>query len=904
MSGCRSSLILCPNTLAILPRRCASSSAAAALAEHPLEAEEWTNDDTPQAGPSSSRDIPHFDYSTHTSSGYSASSAKGKERLHPRLDSSSRDQSSPHEFFTSGRTWTSASDSDRPPTRPGQPIYRRYPIPSLSTRHAHVPESELRPLDVNGDNPTPSWVAAAEEVSEQEKLDQLHSLLDKAEDFDELPRLQPPTGHYIHTANAIWSLFTSLPESTQRSLDVKTLRKLARVVTPPEMPYDRNQDRLASQMDVSQLYNSRIRVILQCLEWQGKSLPTDYVRAMHIIALFGSVVDVERLHNQFAKMYPEDTKHRDVLRWTVHARLAAIQAWTKAIEFRAPVTSRSIGGSDDRAKDERLEQKYFAASMDRRIQNLYQDEIDRTSPPAVQLLWSVLQDYNDSPRKFEPRTLQAVMKSLNLVRALITDQGRAEQMDEMIRTLLEGPYAINLQYFYKNSPFQRYRDLPLVILDAPSLEALVDWFARRGQVWKMIAAIDVYGRFGWHGYEEDRHPRVKPKARSIAQVDRQYFDSAREIEGIGNAEPRKRSAFLGEDGDQRSASESAIVDPVVAATTASTSNANAGATENPEAIRSVEGAPPNRRAPAQTCTYEQFRPSPPMPLDDTAQRSLTPPRSSTRANEHSLPSHPRRARHWHMKTSNPLFHTMIQRTIEAADGEAVMFAFRMYLDNALEQQNLFIRRVLRQHQVHVALSASPAVKSQSTDPHVMDSWTRDLRPPRTSLSGNIFVLVQAYARAHFSTKQPFRMKFLNAMRDILRDSLQRLAEEHLILTGRQASPQSFTPQEYGLAMRRIPPLESHANAPFAQMLSTVPPQTESLAFAPRLPDFISGYHEDFNARSYCYMVNMTFRRLESVLRQSEQQGETRAEAQKRKKARKAARDARQALLLQRYEHAA
>ena len=346
----------------------------------------------------------------------------------------------------------------------------------------------------------------------------------------------------LQQCDELWGLFEQLPLPTRRSLDPDIVRAVMCLVTPNiSWKSPTHEEKYATQAAQAARWEQRLRNIISGLEYAGNAIPMDYAVAMHRLSLLGSVQTVSRIHTELVKLHPEIIGNLEVSSRTLDARLKALQAWANNINDSHRPISIASGWRMNLWDRNRMTGGAFAAESQRfGIQKVSRKDdfyrrvepldrvatVDAAAPSALNLLWSALQDVNAQADFFKEDILKRIVDTMRLVRSELKGRDGEAEIGNMIQQTLEGPFGINMQYLCPKSVLPSETEAqPAIPLGSDMVVALVEWFGHRGELWKMIAAAEIFAKL--QPYDDSRfEPSLHQFKPMSDESGRPYFESS------------------------------------------------------------------------------------------------------------------------------------------------------------------------------------------------------------------------------------------------------------------------------------------------------------------------------------------------------------------------------------------
>ena len=665
------------------------------------------------------------------------------------------------------------------------------------------------------------------------------------------------------------------------------LRIALKSVVPAEIFLLNRPSALSEVESVLTDYDDRLRIVVGDLIAIGAAGAEDMLIAEHRMSLFGHVSAVKEIDKELKTVYWEASEEESIRRRRIKYRLQAIgrwcelvgglknvsvrMAWKKRLYVRRNLSEGAFGLPAPTSSPERKAD--FWRTMVHRREKQVKIKID----DILEILWACGRDLNSLEDPPGAALLQETVWCMSYLRHLVTHENSgsgvvfrgstADKIDSMLRQILQSGFDLDLKLITQSSAWRLGGKGEPLELGKDGVLALANHYGREGKVWKMIAAVETFGRVG------STSPFTPVSESSVADrgdrwsnsVETPFFDSASgqaptvpEAGTLPSAQPEPglfsldRSILrdLWPSKTSHPSHDSVEVDH------SETDSSPGGApsineTQLPNSPISTPVSPkwkpkqksrttssPSstpKRSPILPRTYNDFITTPLMPMAAAVQ--ILPSTSNLSPNIHSYPISTRDLKGPNDESTTLLWSSMVSHAVGHEDLSAVMHILRAYLGNAAEHQIAFVRRVLtawEDQRDPAEADGSKPQRDRRKDPQddrllqaQLEPW-KDIKPPATELASLPFQRGQAFARKLYHTlvRRPNRQ--LTELQSMMREVQQRLYEEHVLLSGYEPAGESISMTEYPRVMRKCEVIRP--DAPFTGVIKAT--SGDTAAFRP------------------------------------------------------------------------
>lgn len=575
----------------------------------------------------------------------------------------------------------------------------------------------------------------------------------------------------ISRAEITWRLYNRLSEAARPYLPPDVLRLVLREIVPREFEPSQRINRTKVNERSAIRYQARLQTVVQDVSSSSTRLAVgDFAVGLRSLARYGHVDSVERSYAQVTRLLPNlDAVEKDQLAIN---RLIAISTWAKQM-----IVMSDAPRGKEKFYREVLENDDFPTSMSDR-----QKALQPSAERPVGALWSVLNGYTDGIITPSTESVQYMTSCLNLVRELYPGRDFAASLDAMLEQTLKLAYRVDTIYLQKRNTSSLFG---LKNLRTEGVLALIQWLARRGDTWRMMAVVEACDSQKWYQLYVQRlqtmleleapveSPVEKPKQPVnppvIAQEDSEFGPTLSGETAAFKAERSEVDVF--------------------------------GRPKKPSLVREALKASPSIELDENLVShphkshrvrrYADFYPaSAPYPLQvvatSNAEFDQIPSEQADR-----IPTAKKTGVYRYTTTTT--FKAMLEHGQKTMDLGATMHILRMYLDAAAHQQAYFIRKIelARRRQEHLApvmaaqqqeYAAAAARNSSAPLPTVPRSplWPWTVNPPVIKFSTRLILVPLSVARRSKGAHATFQ-EYENLVKDVLR----RIKEEHVYLSGRE-----------------------------------------------------------------------------------------------------------------------
>ena len=688
-----------------------------------------------------------------------------------------------------------------------------------------------------------------------------------------IPWLLSPTRE---SADQTWALYGRLSPSTRRTLSAEILRNVLRSVTPKEHPPTTKATKLEINAESARQYERRLRNVIMDLSAAGVSaLPQDFIVALRQLARTGDVDGTEQIYSQIIRSWPSILSDPVFAKSELLAiRTSAIAKWLRAVASTpVPDESRRSFRKDD-------------------SESSLQSVLVNKGPSVISALWSIVKEYSTAGITPDRNSLSLIMVSLNLSSEVFREKPFARHIDGVLEEIFKQAYGLDLPYLgIKDTAV----DIPegneagasmFNPVDHVALNALVEWYGRKGQVWNMVAAAEVFG---------DRPGMVYPElTREENELAANEAMSTTENEDRGpntldtqTPTMAPNEGILGGDGmsgERRGSPSSYGLRQM--------SNIDIN-----NLLNTAANVVATFRFNRQSRSYGAFHPVPPSPSQIT-----------------NLPPSSHNLKHDWGPVDNLTFTLMLRVATANRDLSAAMHILRTYLHAAAVQQTEWVHRALSNVKIartdwtrqeaemkeyktvmtrwkeectrrklvrdeleeiggEIPDDLKPPSEPDIQRPHIPwqpENWTSRLTPPSVLFSGYLIVPSMALARSMITSSNGAGARdALMELNILMSDTITRLHQEHVLLSGRQPTHMEMTQSSYVRAMAETPTDQVDNDAPFARHLLQI-----------RDPEFVGA----FDPVAYLYHVDTMFGKIGRMLERSLEQRQVFVERRRRQTA--------------------
>ena len=553
----------------------------------------------------------------------------------------------------------------------------------------------------------------------------------------------------ISRAEITWRLYNRLSEAARPHLPPDVLRLVLREIIPRGFEPSQRITRSKVNERSALRYQARLQTVIQDISASSTQLDvSDYAVALRSLARYGHVESVERVYGSLTRLLPNlDAVQKDQLAIN---RLIAITNWAKQMI----VISDTPRGKETFYRQV-LENDEFPSMSDR------QKALQPSQERPVGALWSVLNGYTDGSTTPTTESVRYMTSCLNLVRELYPERDFAASLDAMLEQTLKLAYRVDTTYLQKRNTSSLFG---LKNLRTEGVLALVQWLARRGDTWRMMAVVEACDSRKWYQLYvqrlqvllEDEVEKVVPPP---VPVESDFGPTLTSETAAFQAERSEVDAF-GRVKKPSLLREAMSNDPV----------------ELDEDL--VPHPHPLHRARRYADFYPATAPSPLQVVEDaTAEFDQIPAEQAGR-----VPTAKKTGVYRYTMTTT--YKAMLEHGQKVGDLGATMHILRMYLDAAAHQQAYFIRKIeiSRRRQEHLGpvLAQKEAEGKRPSARNSLDPWT--INPPSVRFSTRLMLIPLVVARQSKDARETFE-----AYTQLVRDAARRLREEHVYLSGREPS---------------------------------------------------------------------------------------------------------------------
>ena len=686
-------------------------------------------------------------------------------------------------------------------------------------------------------------------------------------------------------ATQTWDIYGRLATSTRRFLPHSTLRAVLAQICPQDNAVRSNRkNRLTVSLREGRKYHDRLQYVLRDLHFSPHGLELcDMELALRRITRYGYMQGMEELYDQTIKRFPDLTTEKDGL---LALRLTAMIKWAKRSIIVPTQAAPHLLAKDPNAQSPRAQ--------------LLEEQGDF----MLQSLWAILHEYTSNAVKPTQDTLALLVEAINLSRELYSEPQSARRLDQMLEHLLKEAYGIDLPYIAAKANMVEAIGADLRGLEQPAINVLIQWYGRRKEIWKMIAASESFepniGSTSWLRAPDAAVSAEVEAAAAIAEEAAAELQAEQEddVDDVGPTLSDAEAAYMAESAEYdifgRPKKPSVIGTMIHDAM-----HPSSEITDDMFEPR-VDTQNPEYR------TYEDFADAPPVPFGKEIAASVEAFAATTSIGKLAHGKTP----HTYGKIDTSTYLRMFDKVKSESDFAAMLHLTKTYVDAASRDQAVWIRAVLteqRRYAASQALLQDEAVLSQAEayrearDQHVRakhrmprlrqrwveeqmklgqeeigdlaavtaraeemfpippkphriliprprKDWIPDLKPPKVTFSRAPFNfpydLALAFHELDIKARKEMsdlKGRVLQTANKLLADAVERVRQEHVVLSGREPTQYFMRRRAYELTMSERLPEEVDATAPFAHVFSNF--------FAP------AAARGKFDPASYLYHLN-------------------------------------------------
>lgn len=550
---------------------------------------------------------------------------------------------------------------------------------------------------------------------------------------------------------------------------------------------------------VARTFAERVQAVIMDMRMAGMGVDgEEKARVLSSLSRYGSVNVVERIYAQLVRL--DRSLDLDQLEELLRIRMDTIVERARKIQ-----TLSTTGPRED------VREKLSFLDRPRVPVNSAQGTAIALEGDAIlATLWMIMKEFSSVTQPLE-RSIGAVTKSMQLVRALTRDIAFAETLDSMVMQILREGYKVQLPHLQKKDTLNPFS---LKSLDRNTVNSLVALCAGQGDTYRVLALTEMFDSKRWIEKTMGEIGGVRKRVAPLDPIDTSVVEKSEvvaEEDDFGPTLSGETAAYDAQRKDSdmfgrpRRASAVGKMFSDVKQTLSSVASDVPGVDEYTPVLRI--GSRPRR--------YTDFY------VDDTPALKAIEDNAKMKywnlVDPKTIPQKPKPTM-WRTADMD-MWRTAFHHVHDAGNVELAILLARIYIDMVKRQQAYWIHRAVSEYHRQAAIKALP--ESTETVSHGGSGtrsntqtwglerrsegsskdfyWPRNVQPPLSNFNADYLRIPLEMAKA---TKGP--KAHLDQVLIMLKEVKERLRVEHRIIGGRFPCETKLDLDAYVRAMRKAP----------------------------------------------------------------------------------------------------